>query len=174
MAIIAKGVLSARIAGVRKAKDDVREDIQEVLISVAYQATMGNPNYANDLLEAVRDTVHIKGLILWMETFAPLRLIRGKLVINKGMAKTMHVTAEADFAPYEAEMRKSKWWEMAPPQKAKSAFDGIEYIDAAMKRVAKKLNDEGQPDLSKLVQQVARELATKEAYKVAVEQAAQA
>lgn len=175
MALIAKGVLSARIASVKKAKDAFREDIQEILVSCAYQAAMGNPNYANELLEVVRDTVHIKGLTLWCETFAPLVVRHDKFQINKGMAKTMHVTDEESFRPYEAEMRKSKWWEMVPPQKAKSVFDGIEYLGSAMERVAKKLNDEGQPDLAKLVQQMAAELATKEAYKAAVQkQTAQA
>ena len=72
MALIAKAVLSSRIETVRKPKAALRGDIQEVLVSVAYQAALGNPNYANDLLDAVRDTVNIKGVTRWLETFAPL------------------------------------------------------------------------------------------------------
>ena len=98
MALIAKGVLSSRIQNVRKTKEAFRDDVQEILVSCAYQAAMGNPNYANELLDAVRDTVHIKGLTLWMETYAPLVVRQDKFQINKGMAKTMHVTSEADFA----------------------------------------------------------------------------
>lgn len=168
MALIAKGVLSVRIAGVRKAKEAFREEVQELLVSCAYQAAMGNPNYANELLDAVRDTVHIKGLTLWCETFAPLVVRQDKFQINKGMAKTMHVTNEADFAPYEAEMRKSKWWEMAAPQKAKSVFDAVDYTTDALDRIAVKLNKEGAPDLARLVADMARDLASKDAYKAAV------
>ena len=62
MALIAKAVLSSRIETVRKSKAALRADIQEVLVSVAYQATQGNPNYANDLLDAVRDTINIHGI----------------------------------------------------------------------------------------------------------------
>ena len=87
MALIAKAVLSSRINVVKKSKDALRADIQEVLVSVAYQATQGNPNYANELLDAVRDTVNIKGVTMWLETFAPLVVRQDKFVINKGMAK---------------------------------------------------------------------------------------
>ena len=56
MAIIAKAVLSARIAGLRKAKEAFRAEVQEVLVAVAYQACLGNANWANEILDAVRDT----------------------------------------------------------------------------------------------------------------------
>ncbi len=169
MALIAKGVLSQRIQNVRKAKEAFRDDVQDVLVSCAYQATRGNTNYANELLEAVRDTVHIKPLTMWLETFAPLVVRQDKFVLNKGMAKTMHVTDEASFAEYEKEMRKSKWWEMVPPQKAKSMFDAVDYCNDALERMAKKLNDNGQPDLAAVMRGFINELTTSGAYKMAVE-----
>lgn len=165
MALIAKAVLSSRIEGVRKSKDALRADIQEVLVSVAYQAAMGNPNYANELLEAVRDTVNIKGVTMWLETFAPLVVRQDKFVINKGMAKTMHVTCEADFAEYEREMRKVNWWEMAPAQKAVSMFAADEYIESAFERMAKKLNAEGDPELAAALRGLLPELYSTEAWR---------
>lgn len=165
MALIAKAVLSSRIANVKKSKDALRADIQEVLVSVAYQAALGNPNYANDLLEVVRDTVNIKGVTLWLETFAPLVVRQDKFVINKGMAKTMHVTCEADFAEYEREMRKVNWWEMAPAQKAVSMFAADEYIENAFERMAKKLNAEGDPELAAALRAMLPELYSTEAWK---------
>lgn len=164
MALIAKAVLSSRISNVKKSKDALRADIQEVLVSVAYQAAMGNPNYANELLDAVRDTVNIKGVTMWLETFAPLVVRQDKFVINKGMAKTMHVTCEADFAEYEREMRKVNWWDMAPAQKAVSMFAADEYIENAFERMAKKLNAEGDPDLAAALRALLPELYSTEAW----------
>lgn len=169
MALIAKGVLSSRIKSVGKTKEAFRDDIQEILVSCAFQAAMGNPNFANELLNEVRDTVHIKGLTLWLETFAPLVVRKEAFSINKGMAKTMHVTDEASFAPYEAEMRKVKWWEMAAPQRATSVFDPAEYSVAGLERMAKKLNDNGQPDLANVVLGFVKELSVSAPYKKVVE-----
>ena len=165
MALIAKAVLSSRIESVRKSKAALRADIQEVLVSVAYQATQGNPNYANELLEAVRDTVNINGVTRWLETFAPLVVRKDKFEINKGMAKTMHVTCEADFAEYEREMRKVNWWDMAPAQKAVSMFAADEYIESAFERMAKKLNADGDPDLAAALRAMLPELYSTEAWK---------
>lgn len=165
MAIIAKAVLSARIAGLRKAKEALRADVQEVLVSVAYQACLGNANWANELLEAARDTINIKPLTMWLETFAPLVVRQDKFAINKGARKAMGVENEIDFAEYEAEMRKANWWEMTPPQKATSIFAPDEYIEKAIERMAKKLNDEGQPDLAAAIQALMPELYSSEAWK---------
>ena len=158
MALIANAVLSSRIANIRRNKDALRLDVQEVLVSVAYQAARGNANPANELLEAVRDTVNIKGITLWLETFAPLIVRKDAFAINKGMAKTMHVTDEASFAQYEVEMRKVNWWDMAPPQKAKSIFEAGNYLDGAFDRMAKQLNNHGKPDLANRVAELLKEL----------------
>ena len=165
MAIIAKAVLSARIAGLRKAKEALRADVQDILVSVAYQACLGNANWANELLEAARDTINIKPLTMWLETFAPLVVRQDKFAINKGARKAMGVENEADFAEYEAEMRKANWWEMTPPQKATSIFAPDEYIEKAVERMAKKLNDEGQPDLANAIKALLPELYSSDAWR---------
>jgi hypothetical protein len=172
MALIASGVLSARIAGLRKSKEAFRTEVQDILVSCAYQAARGNANYANELLEAVRDTVNIKGITLWLETFAPLVVRQDKFVINKGMAKTMHVESESDFAPYEAECRKVNWWEMAPAQRAVSAFAPDEYIEGAFQRMAKQLNKEGCPDLAAAVNALLPSLYSSEAWRKLRDEAA--
>lgn len=165
MALIAKSVLSSRIAAVRKSKEAFRADVQEILVSVAYQACLGNANWANEILDAVRDTVNIKGVTMWLETYAPLIVSKGDFAINKGARKSMGVTNEASFAEYEAEMRKVGWWEMAAPQKATSIFAPDEYIEKAIERMAKKLNDEGQPDLAAAIQALMPELYSSAAWK---------
>lgn len=167
MALIAQGVLSNRINELRKTKEAFRSEVQDVLVTVAYQAAMGNPNYANELLEAVRDTLHIKPLTMWLETFAPLVIRKDAFVINKGMAKTMAVTCEADFAQYESDMRKVNWWDMCAPQKASSIFDAGSYIESAFTRMAKELNKNGQPDLANEVAGLIKTLYGTEAWKAA-------
>lgn len=173
MALIAKGVLSSRIANYIESQRVSREDLQEVLVSIAYQAALGNPNWANELLakvQAIR-SVHLKPLTMWLETYAPLIIRKEQFEINKGMAKTMHVTDEASFAEYEREMRKVKWWEMVAPQKPKSIFDAAEYSVEALERAAKKLDDNGQPDLANVMRGFIKELATNEVYKAVVAKA---
>ena len=165
MSIIAKSVLSSRIANIRKSKEAFREDVQEVLVSVAYQACMGNPNHANELLDVVRDTINIKPLTMWLETFAPLVVRNDAFTINKGMAKTMHVQSEADFAQYEVEMRKTKWWEMVAPAKATSMFAADDYIESAFERIQKNLNKEGCPDLAAAIKALLPELYATEAWR---------
>lgn len=165
MAIIKASALKTAIANVRKNKEAFRAEVQEVLVAVAYQACLGNANWANEILDAVRDTANIKGITMWLETFAPLIVSKGAFVINKGARKSMGVTDEAGFAEYEAEMRKANWWEMTPPQKATSIFVPDEYIEKAIERVAKKLNDEGQPGLAAAIQALMPELYASDAWR---------
>ena len=165
MAIIKASALKTAIAKVRKNKDAFRAEVQEVLVAVAYQACLGNANWANEILDAVRDTANIKGITMWLETYAPLIVSKGEFAINKGARKSMGVTDEAGFAEYEVEMRKVGWWEMAAPQKATSIFAPDEYIEKAIERMAKKLNDEGQPDLAAAIESFMPELYSSAAWK---------
>jgi len=164
MALIATGVLSTRIQRIRTDKAALNADIQDVLVSCAYQAARGNPNYANQLLEAVRDSINIKGLTVWCETFAPLIVRADKFEINKGMRKQMAVECEEDFAPFEAECRKVNWFDMAAPQKAESIFAADEYVETAFERMAKKLNSNGSPDLAAEVKKLLVELYSTKAW----------
>lgn len=165
MSIIKASALKTAIANVRKNKEAFRAEVQEVLVAVAYQACLGNANWANEILDAVRDTANIKGITMWLETYAPLIVSKGEFAINKGARKSMGVTDEAGFTEYEVEMRKVGWWEMAAPQKATSIFAPDEYIEKAIERMAKKLNDEGQPDLAAAIQALMPELYSSGAWK---------
>ena len=165
MAIIKASALKTAIAKVRKNKEAFRTEVQEVLVAVAYQACLGNANWANEILDAVRDTANIKGITMWLETYAPLIVSKGEFAINKGARKSMGVTDEAGFAEYEAEMRKVGWWEMAAPQKATSIFAPDEYIEKAIERMTKTLNKEGQPDLAKAIKALLPELYASEAWR---------
>lgn len=165
MAIIKASALKTAIAKVRKNKEAFRAEVQEVLVAVAYQACLGNANWANEILDAVRDTANIKGITMWLETYAPLIVSKGEFAINKGARKSMGVTDEAGFTEYEVEMRKVGWWEMTPPQKATSIFAPDEYIDGAFERMVKNLNKEGCPDLANAIKALLPELYSSEAWK---------
>ena len=172
MAIIKASALKTAIANVRETKAAFRAEVQEVLVAVAYQACLGNANWANEILDAVRDAANVKGITMWLETFAPLIVRKGEFAINKGARKSMGVTDEASFAEYEAEMRKVGWWEVAAPQKATSIFAPDEYIDGAFERTAKKLNAEGRPDLANAILALLPALYSSEAWKKCHEEAA--
>ena len=165
MTVINESALKKAIANVKKAKEKFRADVQEVLVAVAYQAAMGNPNWANELIDALRDTVNLKPATMWLETFAPLVIRKDRFEINKGAAKSMNVKGESDFAEYEVEMRKSNWWEMVAPTKATPMFAPDEYIENSLARVAKNLNKEGCPDLAKAIEALLPELYASDAWK---------
>ena len=165
MTVINESALKKAIANVKKAKEKFRADVQEVLVAVAYQAAMGNPNWANELIDALRDTVNLKPATMWLETFAPLVIRKDRFEINKGAAKSMNVKGESDFAEYEVEMRKSNWWEMVAPTKATSMFEPTKYIENSLARVAKNLNKEGCPDLAKAIEALLPELYASDAWK---------
>lgn len=165
MTVINESALKKAIANVKKAKEKFRADVQEVLVAVAYQAAMGNPNWANELVDALRDTVNLKPATMWLETFAPLVIRKDRFEINKGAAKSMNVKGESDFAEYEVEMRKSNWWEMVAPTKATSMFAPDEYIENSLARVAKNLNKQGCPDLAKAIEALLPELYASDAWK---------
>ena len=165
MAIIKASALKTAIANVRKNKEAFRAEVQEVLVAVAYQACLGNANWANEILDAVRDTADIKGITRWLETYAPLIVRKGEFAINKGARKSMGVTDEASFTEYEVEMRKVGWWEMAAPQKATSIFAPDEYIDGAFERMVKNLNKEGCPDLANAIKALLPELYSSDAWR---------
>lgn len=165
MTVLNESALKKAIANVKKTKEKFRADVQEVLVAVAYQACLGNPNWANELLEAARDTINIKPLTMWLETFAPLVVRQDKFAINKGARKAMGVENEIDFAAYEVDMRKANWWEMTPPQKATSIFAPDEYIDGAFERMVKNLNKEGCPDLANTIKALLPELYSSDAWR---------
>lgn len=165
MTVLNESALKKAIANVKKTKEKFRADVQEVLVAVAYQACLGNPNWANELIDALRDTVNLKPATMWLETFAPLMIRKDRFEINKGAAKSMNVKGEADFAEYEAEMRKTNWWEMVAPAKATSIFAPDKYIDGAFERMVKNLNKEGCPDLAKAIEALLPELYSSDAWK---------
>lgn len=143
--------LNSKIKSINGRAASLRGDIQEVLIAASYHAMKdGQITPFNQLLDAVGNGTYIKGITLWAETFAPVRIKDGVFVYNKTAAKEYHVTNEADFADFEADMRKINWWDIAGKQKTQSMFD----LDDYASNVEKKLSKEGYIGLAEAVKKL--------------------
>lgn len=138
--------LKNAIAGIKRNREKLQEQIQDVLIAATFYAMKdGNVTPFNQLLEAVGNATHVKGITIWSETFAPVMVRDGAFTLNKTAAKEHDVHSVEDFAGYEAELREAvKWYEIAGKQKAVSIFDPAGYLGKA----ADKLDKEGFADLA--------------------------
>lgn len=147
MAIMTENKLASAIESIGKSLATWRDEVQEVLISCAYQASRGNDYHANKLLSVISDgknsAVNVSGVTRWLETYAPLCIKGGVFVINKGARKSMNVESEADFAQFETEMRKISWWLIGKSQAAESIYDVSEATINGIERIAKKQESEG-------------------------------
>lgn len=125
--------------------------VQEMLISAAFYAfTQGSTTEFNRLISACGNGVHVKGITMWIELIAGIgRVHNGEIVLNKKVRDMSGVVDYATFAPFEAEMRKVAWYEVAGEQKKESVFDEGAY----MKRVIQKLTKEGYAGLAEAIQQ---------------------
>lgn len=147
MTIMTENKLASAIESIGKSLATWRDEVQEVLISCAYQAARGNDYHANKLLSVISDgknsAVNVSGVTRWLETYAPLVIKNGVFVINKGMRKSMNVESESDFVQFEVEMRKISWWLIGKSQAAESIYDVSEATINGIERIAKKQESEG-------------------------------
>ncbi len=172
MAIMTENKLTAAIKSVGTSLAKWRESVQEVLVSVAYQAMRGNPNYANSLLGTLMDggksAAHVQGITRWLETFAPLIVREGLFKINKAALKNINVANEDDFTKqYEPAMREVLWWLMAEKQRPESIFDAGTFVPNRIAGVAKKLIAEGYPELGAEITAMLKSLYSTNAWKMA-------
>lgn len=169
MKLIDEKVLSVRIRCIGAKLAVWRDDVTDVLVACSYQACRGNPNFANELLGVITDgkasAINISCITRYLELFAPLRVVKERFEINKGMRKQMGVESEADFEAFEIEMRKVSWWLVGKAQKAESIFDAAKTIEDTFSRLSKKLNDEGEPALANEVSALVKMLYSTNAWK---------
>lgn len=149
MTIMTAKELTTAIKGIKTNRVKLQDSIQEALISATFYAMKdGNTTPFNQLLDAVGNATHIKGITMWTELNAPV-LVRDKVfILNKSAAKELDVTCLEDFTPYEEDFRVgAKWYEIAGAQKIESIFDPMNYLG----KVADKLAKEGFPELAVVV-----------------------
>lgn len=164
MAIMSSVKLAAQIRSIKSNAKNMREQIQEALISCAYHAAKdGQVTPFNNLLEAVGSATRIKGLTLWAETFGFVRVKNEKFVVNSAMRKEANVTNETDFAVYEAAMREAPmWFDMVEKEKTVSVFDASNYLNNVLKKLEKEHVGELVPYLERAIEEYNKAQAIKE------------
>ena len=125
------------------------QKVHEALTSCAFYAFKdGNTTPFNQLLDAVGNGTHVKGITRWVELVARIgRVSNGVIVVNKKVRDESGVIDEATFKPFYDEMSKVMWLNATPKQKTESVFDEADYL----KRVIAKLTKEGYPELARMV-----------------------
>ena len=152
MALMTTKQLAGQIKSIKSNTKKVREQIQEALISCAYQASRGNLNYFNAILEAVGTATRIKGLTLWAETYGFVVVKNEKFVLNKSAVKEANVTSEEDFVEFEKVMRASPmWFDMVPKESVQSIFDAGHYLSGVLTKLQKENCDELVPFIKKAI-----------------------
>lgn len=160
MAVMTSKKLASQIKSIKSNSKKVREQIQEALISCAYQASRGNLNYFNDLLDAVGTATRIKGLTLWAETYGFVRVQNEKFVLNKSAVKEAHIESEADFVEFENIMRASPaWFDMVSKEVVRSAFDAGNYLASVLAKLEKENCVEVVPFLVKAIDDYNKKVA---------------
>ena len=143
--------LNTKIRSIKTNAATFRTLVQEALIAAAFFAFKdGNVTPFNNIIEAAGNGTHIQGITMWVELCAGIgRVKKGVIVLNKKVRDESGVIDEATFAPFLEEMSKVSWFEIAGKQKPESVFDEGAYL----KRVTKKLTDEGYTDLAEAIKQ---------------------
>jgi len=139
MSIMTKVQLQTAIKSINTGRIGLQGNIQEALINCAFYA-MRDANAASfeQLLTAVGNAMHIKSITMWAEVYAPVLVRDGKFKINATAMKLMRVTNESDFEPFEREMRKMNWYEIAGKQPVKSIFETSAYLKSVIAHLVKK------------------------------------
>ena len=146
MSVMNAKSLSAAIKSIRNNREKLQEQVHEALVSAAYYALSKDANTTplNQVLDALGNSMHVKGVARWVEFNLPVMVKDSKFVLTKA-GKDVALQSEDEFAEWEIQLRASpKWYEIAGKQKVESVFDTVAYLD----RVYKKLESEGQKEVA--------------------------
>lgn len=144
MSVMTTKNLTASIRSIKSNRVKLQGIIQEALISCAYYAMKdGNTTPFNQLLDAVGNSIHVKGITMWAELFAPVHVKDKQFVLSKKRRDEHAVLNEDDFAPFEAEMRQAPWYEIAGKQRVESIWDCGDYLQNVAKTLRKHGVDSG-------------------------------
>lgn len=142
---------AGKIKSIAASTSKMREDVQSALIAATYLClkNSGGTTPFQQILDAVGTAAHRQGITEWAETFAPVILREGKLVLNKTAYKELDIElAVLDFDKFIAEsgMDVVMWYEIA---KEKNSVESVWNYGTAIDGLCKKLEKNGMPDLAK-------------------------
>lgn len=134
-----------KITTIKKNIGSVRAEIQSALIDATYLciANSGGTTPFQNILDAVGNTVHRQGVTAWMETYAPVRMVKEKVLLNKTAWDLLdRESALADFPQFivDTEMNEpGNLWYMIAKEKntTESIFDLDKTLDNFIKKLEK-------------------------------------
>lgn len=143
------------ISTITKSKSAFRESVQKALVAATYLClkNSGGTTPFQQILDAVGTTAHRQGITKWAETFAPVQLIGGKLVLNKTAYKELDVQGiAADFDAFVAEsgMMETYWDTIA---KDDNTTVSVFNLDTTLNNFLKKLEKNDLPGLAAAIRE---------------------
>ena len=101
MTYTTSAAFAKKITIIKKSVGSVRADIQSALIDATYLCieNSGGTTPFQQIFDAVGNAVHRQGISVWAETFAPVRMVKDKILLNK--TKWDLLDREAALANFE-------------------------------------------------------------------------
>jgi hypothetical protein len=153
MTYTTSAAFSKKVASIKKGAASLRSEIQSALVDAVYLclANSGGTTPFQQILDAVGNTAHRQGITAWMETFAPVRMAKEKVLLNKTEWDKMDRDAAlADFDKFIADTGmnapESHWYVLA---KESNTTVSIFNLDTSLDNFLKKLEKNGLGELAK-------------------------
>lgn len=145
MTYTTSAAFAKKITSIKTSIGSVRADIQSALIDATYLciANSGGTTPFQQILDAVGGTAHRAGISAWMETFAPVRMVKEKVLLNKTAWDVLdREDALKDFDKFIADTEMNEptnlWYVIAKDKNVTpSIFDLDKTLDAFIKKLEK-------------------------------------
>lgn len=145
MTYTTSAAFAKRLTTIKKGVVSVRADIQAALIDATYLclANSGGTTPFQQVFDVVGNAVHRQGISVWAETFAPVRMVKDKLLLNKSAWDLLdRESALADFEKFIAETGmnapENLWYMIAKESNTtQSVFDLDKTLDSFIKKLEK-------------------------------------
>lgn len=143
MSYTTSAAFAKKITAIKSSIGSVRADIQSALIDATYLciANSGGTTPFQQILDAVGGAAHRQGISTWMETFAPVRMVKEKVLLNKTAWDLLdREAALANFPQFIADTEMNEpgnlWYMIA---KEKNTTESIFDLDKTLDNFIKKL-----------------------------------
>lgn len=145
MTYTTSAAFAKKITKIKASIGSVRADIQAALVDATYLclANSGGTTPFQNILDAVGNTAHRQGLTTWMETFAPVRMIKEKVLLHKAAWEVLdREAALANFEKFITDTGMNEpaslWYVIAKDKNTtESIFDLDKTLDAFIKKLEK-------------------------------------
>lgn len=142
---ITHGEFLAKLGTVRQSTSVFRDAVQEALYAATYLCLKhsGGTEPFNEVLKSVGNAAHLKGISTWMETFAPTRMVNGKVLLHKdNWSKLDREAACADFDKFMDDSgvneEGKKWYQIAKESNTtESIFNAESRVNSLLKALQK-------------------------------------